>query len=61
MKVRVSSGKEVDDLYTAAEPSPAQDPGLEPHTQTDIQTFLQLFQHYTNTHAHWLKFQYLFQ
>lgn len=28
MKVRVSSGKVVDDLYAAAEPSPAQQPGL---------------------------------
>lgn len=29
MKVRVSSGKVVDDLYAAAEPSPAQQPGLQ--------------------------------
>lgn len=28
MNVRVSSGKVVDDLYAAAEPSPAQQPGL---------------------------------
>lgn len=33
MKVSVSSGKEVEDLYTAAEPSPAQEPGLESHKQ----------------------------
>lgn len=34
MKVRVSSGKLVDDLYAAAEPSPAQQPGL--HRKPDV-------------------------
>lgn len=29
MKVSVSSGKVVDDLYAAADPSPAQQPGLQ--------------------------------
>lgn len=52
MKVRVSSGKEVEDLYTAAEPSPAQEPGLKPHTHTQILRFS-----YNAKRSSWNSFQ----